>query len=216
LSDVLALIFDRFHQLDDSPGRRHEGTGLGLTIAQEIANLAGGELGVESEQGAGSRFWVRLPHTAAKPGAVAAHAQPSSSADVEAPVQAGARTALIVENNTINRNLLADFLEGAGWSVLQAVSAEHALEVLDLTEEDPDVVLLDLHMPGLSGEDLLAMLNNAYPQSPVVIVTADATSGTSQRLRAKGVKDYFVKPVNLEALSETLNRITAQGETGAS
>lgn len=214
--DALALIFDRFHQLDDSPGRRHEGTGLGLTIAQEIANLAGGELGVESEQGAGSRFWVRLPHTAAKPGAVAAHAQPSSSADVEAPVQAGARTALIVENNTINRNLLADFLEGAGWSVLQAVSAEHALEVLDLTEEDPDVVLLDLHMPGLSGEDLLAMLNNAYPQSPVVIVTADATSGTSQRLRAKGVKDYFVKPVNLEALSETLNRITAQGETGAS
>ena len=206
--DALSVIFDRFHQLDDSPGRRHEGTGLGLTIAQEIANLAGGEIGVESELGAGSRFWVRLPHTAAKPGAVPAQTQPSMPARAEAPAPARTRMALVVENNTINRKLLADFLESAGWSVFQAVSAEHALEILDLTEQDPDVVLLDLHMPGLSGEELLSMLRNAYPESPVIIVTADATSGTSQRLREKGASGYFAKPINLNELGETLDQIT--------
>lgn len=206
--DALTRIFERFHQLDDSPRRRYEGTGLGLTIAQEIANLAGGEIGVESELGSGSRFWVRLPHTIAKPGAVRALEESANQTrELEEPV-ALARTALVVENNTINRKLLTEYLEGAGWSVFQAVNAEHALEILDLSAQDPDVILLDLHMPGLSGEELLSMLRNAYPESPVIIVTADATSGTSQRLREKGASGYFAKPINLNELGETLDQIT--------
>lgn len=206
--DELKIIFERFHQIDDSPGRRHEGTGLGLTIAQEIANLAGGEIGVESELGSGSRFWVRLPHTLAKPGAVSALEESGNQArELEQQVPL-ARTALVVENNTINRKLLTEYLEGAGWSVFQAVNAEHALEILDLSAQDPDVILLDLHMPGLSGEELLSMLRNAYPESPVIIVTADATSGTSQRLREKGASGYFAKLINLNELGETLDQIT--------
>ncbi|CAN0005974.1 unnamed protein product, partial [Chrysoparadoxa australica] len=206
--DALTRIFERFHQLDDCPGRRYEGTGLGLTIAQEIASLAGGEIGVESELGSGSRFWVRLPHTIAKPGAVRALEESAEQArEPEQPV-ALARTALVVENNSINRKLLTEYLEGAGWSVLQAVNAEHALEILDLSAQDPDVILLDLHMPGLSGEELLSMLLSGYPDAPVLIVTADATSGTSQRLREKGASGYFAKPVNLKELGATLDQIT--------
>ena len=212
---AVTSIFERFHQVDDSPGRRHEGTGLGLTIAQEIANLAGGEIGVESELGAGSRFWVRLPHTAAKPGAVQALNDSLSDSKAPSSERTHALTALVVENNTINRKLLTEYLEGAGWSVLQAVSAEHALEILDLSLQDPDVVLLDLHMPGMSGEDLLTHLCGTYPKTPVIIVTADAKNGTSERMRAKGAFGYFAKPVNLAELGETLNRITASGDTGA-
>jgi CheY-like chemotaxis protein len=78
------------------------------------------------------------------------------------------------------------------------------------------VVLLDLHMPGMSGEDLLTHLCGTYPKTPVIIVTADATNGTSERMRAKGAVGYFAKPVNLAELGETLNRITAPAETGAS
>lgn len=212
--NALKTIFDRFHQLDDSPGRRHEGTGLGLTIAQEIASLAGGEIGVESELGSGSRFWVRLPHTVAKPSAVRALEEAAMPAGKLEQSTERARTALVVEDNTINRKLLTDYLEGAGWSVSQAVNADHALEILDLSVQDPDVILLDLHMPGLSGEDLLIMLRSGYPEAPVVIITADATSGTAQRMRAKGAAGYFAKPLNLDLLGETLNRITARAMTG--
>ncbi|WP_440958600.1 ATP-binding protein [Oceanicaulis sp. LC35] len=207
--DQVDSIFERFSQIDDSVGRHHEGAGLGLTIAQEIAHLAGGEIGVESELGAGSRFWVRLPYR------LAAKTQSDPiPTDLPSPVRQPAsearpaRTALVVEDNATNRNLLTVYLENTGWSVLQAESSAHALALMDKTRTDPDAVLLDLHMPGLSGEDLLVHLRSVYPDMPVVIVTADVTSGTAQRLRDRGAADCLSKPLNLDHLGARLNQLT--------
>ncbi|EAP89425.1 sensory box histidine kinase/response regulator [Oceanicaulis sp. HTCC2633] len=207
--DQVKSIFERFSQLDDSVGRQHEGAGLGLTIAQEIAVLAGGDIGVESELNAGSRFWVRLPHRPVKP-ADAAHPGLSDASRASAAAQRAhpERTALVVEDNATNRNLLTSYLEGAGWRVLQASSSAEALAEMDKTDTDPDAVLLDLHMPGLSGEDLLVHFNAVYPDMPVVIVTADVTSGTAQRMREKGAADCLPKPVNLDQLGARLDQMT--------
>ena len=207
--DQIKSIFERFNQIDDSLGRRHEGAGLGLTIAQEIAALAGGELGVESELNAGSRFWVRLPCTEVEDPAAfrstSAHRRSDPAAELEPRAE---RTALVVEDNRTNRNLLTLFLEEAGWRVLQAESSADALALMDKTQTDPDAVLLDLHMPGLSGEDLLVHLHGVYPDMPVVIVTADVTSGTAQRLRDKGAADCLPKPLNLAHLGARLDQLT--------
>ena len=205
--DHVKTIFERFNQLDDSAGRRHEGAGLGLTIAQEIAVLAGGEIGVDSELNAGSRFWVRLPYRPAKARKAISGTEARSEAASKAQA-APARTALVVEDNATNRNLLTAYLEDAGWKVLQAETSGHALALLDKTHTDPDAVLLDLHMPGLSGEDLLVHLRLVYPEMPVVIVTADATSGTAQRVRDKGAADCLPKPVNLNQLGAKLDQLT--------
>jgi signal transduction histidine kinase/CheY-like chemotaxis protein len=209
--DQVQTIFERFNQLDDSAGRRHEGAGLGLTIAQELAVLAGGEIGVESELNAGSRFWIRLPRKLAPPpGETDPETRAGTTSEHEERLL---RTALVVEDNATNRTLMSAYLESAGWTVLQADSGANALSVLDRMECPPDVVLLDLHMPGLSGEDLLVHLRDAYPETPVIIVTADVTTGTAQRMRAKGALGYLAKPVDLDVLGETLKRITARQET---
>ena len=92
--------------------------------------------------------------------------------------------------------------------MLQASSSAEALAEMDKTDTDPDAVLLDLHMPGLSGEDLLVHFNAVYPDMPVVIVTADVTSGTAQRMREKGAADCLPKPVNLDQLGARLDQMT--------
>ena len=208
-------IFERFSQLDDSLGRHYEGAGLGLTIAQEIAVLAGGEIGVDSELGAGSRFWVRLPHRPIDTAQDDTEAELHPKAAAEAADTRRARTALVVEDNATNRNLLTVYLEENGWRVLQAESSAEALALMDKTESDPDAVLLDLHMPGLSGEDLLVHLNSVYPDMPVIIVTADVTSGTAQRMRERGAADCLSKPVNLAQLGDRLDQLTDPGAYSA-
>ncbi|WP_306015168.1 ATP-binding protein [Oceanicaulis sp. MMSF_3324] len=208
-------IFERFSQLDDSLGRHYEGAGLGLTIAQEIAVLAGGEIGVDSELGAGSRFWVRLPHRPIDTAQDAPEAELHPHAAAEAADTRRARTALVVEDNATNRQLLTVYLEENGWRVLQAESSAEALALMDKTESDPDAVLLDLHMPGLSGEDLLVHLNSVYPDMPVIIVTADVTSGTAQRMRERGAADCLSKPVNLALLGARLDQLTDPGAYSA-
>jgi len=211
----IKTIFERFNQLDDSLGRHYEGAGLGLTIAQEIAVLAGGEIGVDSELGAGSRFWVCLPHRPIDEAQNDPEAELAPQAAIEAAEIRRARTALVVEDNATNRNLLTVYLEENGWRVLQAESSAEALALMDKTESDPDAVLLDLHMPGLSGEDLLVHLNSVYPDMPVIIVTADVTSGTAQRMRERGAADCLSKPVNLVHLGARLDQLTAPGAYSA-
>ena len=206
--DQVQTIFERFNQLDDSAGRRHEGAGLGLTIAQELTALAGGEIGVESELNAGSRFWIRLPRQLAPLSEDKAPASASRSHTADEQAVLPQRTALVVEDNATNRTLMSAYLEGAGWAVLQAASGAHALSLLDRVEAPPDVVLLDLHMPGLSGEDLLVHLRDAYPETPVIIVTADVTTGTAQRMREKGALGYLAKPVDLDKLGAQLDQLT--------
>ncbi len=140
--DKQPLLFQPFVQADSATTRRFGGTGLGLSIARRLAELMGGEIGLESEPGVGSRFWVRLPFA------------------VAAPEETGARTdfsgarMLIVDDNATNRIILHRYLTAWGVQPDSAGGGEEALAKLQdaaAAGRPYQLVLLDFNMPGMDG-----------------------------------------------------------------
>ena len=194
-----ARVFERFSQADMSTSRDHGGAGLGLAIARELTELAGGRIGVISSPGAGALFWIELP----APPARDAHAAP---AQARAPIPAGpARQILVMEDNHINREVAAGLLSQAGFDVIEAASAADALD--RLRAGGVDAVLMDLHLPGIGGEEALRRIRAGEAgrtDMPVFIVTADVTLDARRRLDALGADRFFAKPVDGAALVNAL------------
>lgn len=200
-----ARLFQRFSQADESLSRRHGGAGLGLVIARELARAMGGDIMLQSAPGEGSCFTLTLQ---------AGHAGAPISAPApqdEDPVLDGVRV-LLVDDNEVNRIVARCFLEPSGAEVTEADGGEAALAAF--AESAFDIVLLDVHMPGMGGEETLHRLR-ALPggDTPVVALTADALSGDGARYRAAGMDDYVAKPVDRETLIAVCAGLT--GRRGA-
>ncbi|MBF0625077.1 MAG: response regulator [Magnetococcales bacterium] len=169
------LIFEAFTQVDGSASRHHEGTGLGLAISRKLADLLGASLLVQSSPGAGTTFTLTLPLQSA----VAASPAPRPAAVREPPVAArplpeSARI-LVVEDNEVARLQIRTALEETGHRVVETPGGREALEQLDRGPL-PDLVLLDLMMPGMDGFQMVARMR-ARPETariPVLILTAKA------------------------------------------
>ena len=197
--DMQVAIFDRFTQAETSSSRKHGGSGLGLAIARELTELAGGEIGVISVPEQGSTFWFEIPAPLANRARMAKSQPPEAAA-----IAPGLRV-LIVEDNAVSRDMLADMMRQFGFSVSAAISGEAALELL--ADQDFGAVLLDLHMPGLSGEDTLRRIRAGQAGArdiPVFFVTADATPQARSLAARIGADGFFTKPVDMEAIVETL------------
>jgi len=206
--EMQVAIFDRFTQADMSPSRQHGGSGLGLAIARELTDLAGGEIGVVSIPEDGSTFWIEIP-------------APGCEADRPAAPEADGVKAilpgldiLIVEDHAVNRDMLADMMRQSGFGVEVAASGETALEML--AQRDFDAVLLDLHMPGLGGDETLRRIRagEAGDQDvPVFFVTADATPQARDQAGRIGADGFFTKPVDMDEIVDAL--ITAVSRSAA-
>jgi signal transduction histidine kinase/ActR/RegA family two-component response regulator len=182
-----------------------DGTGLGLVLSRRLVEAMGGSLGVESTVGQGSTFWIDLARVEAPAAEMLA---PEPNAQVPGAEQA--MTVLYVEDNLSNLRLIERAL--AGRRNVKLVPAMQGRLGLDLAREhDPDVILLDLHLPDIDGSEVLGRLQ-ADPKTrpiPVIIISADATPGQIQRLRAAGARDYMTKPLNLAKLLRALEDIVA-------
>jgi PAS domain S-box-containing protein len=205
---TLARLFSPFTQADESTTRRFGGSGLGLSIARELATLMGGEVGVDSREGAGSRFWLRLPlpRTAAAP-ADSAHAA-GATGSAQPPSLAGLRV-LVVEDNAVNMLIAAALLERWGIGVGQAVDGPSALALLDQAERDGqpyDLVLMDVQMPGMSGHEATRALRRAGRRLPVIALTAAALVSEREEALASGMNDFLTKPIDADKLRDTLLR----------
>jgi signal transduction histidine kinase/ActR/RegA family two-component response regulator len=194
--EARSRLFQRFSQADGSTARRFGGTGLGLAISRELVRLMGGEIGMDSEPGRGSRFWftIRFPL-----GQTAASVR---GPKVPTPALA-ARPAriLVVEDNEVNQFLVTRMLTGAGHSVQVARKAEDALVRLD--HEPFDLVLMDVHLPGMDGVTATRRIratNAPHASIPIIALTANAMAGDREAYLAAGMNDYVSKPIDAPTL----------------
>lgn len=195
-------LFEPFSQADDSVTRRYGGTGLGLSICRQLARLMGGEVGVHSQPGHGSVFWAELPLREVQP-----HTLPQVLGAPEGSVLHGARV-LVVEDNPVNMLITASMLERWGVEVVQAEHGRQALEVLERDAGRFDAVLMDLHMPDMSGYEVTARIRRRHgPEAlPIIALTAAAIVTEQQRARDIGMNDFLSKPIDMHDLHATLLR----------
>ncbi len=202
--DRIAQLFEPFERLGAETSGV-EGTGLGLALTKQLMDRLGGSIGVQSRPREGSTFWIDLPVTH-PPAAPDASAEP----DAAGRVTAGGRTLLLVEDNLANLNVVEAMLRRRpDVSVIPAMQGRLALELA--YQHVPDVVVLDLHLPDLSGREVLNRLR-ADPRThdiPVVVASADATPGRQRRLLDDGAFDYLTKPLDLRRFLEVIDSALA-------
>ena len=196
-----ARVFDDFVTLDSSYGRETGGTGLGLGITRRLVTALGGEIGMESDPGAGSVFWVRLPFGST------AQALPEST-PAHLPADAGRpppRAVLVIEDNAINRFVLRTLLEEAGHSVTEAADGIEGVARADAIAHD--LILMDISMPRLDGVEAARRIRGGEGRSRrarIVAVTAHALPQELLRFRTAGIDDCLIKPVTRGTLARVL------------
>ena len=200
---TLSRLFQRFGRADDTRSRRHGGAGLGLEISRQLARLMGGDIEVLSQPGVGSTFVVDLPLAEAE-----APAQPARAAVEPRPGGDGAgRLVLVADDNQVNRLITGALLERLGHRVIEAENGEQALAAA--REHPVDLVLMDLHMPGMDGLDAtraIRRLDGGRARVPVIALTADAFAETRKECEAAGLDDFIAKPVEADVLAAVLER----------
>lgn len=200
----LSRIFDDFVRLDLPKGMQAQGTGLGLGITRRIVQAMGGTIGVESELGQGSMFWVRLP----LPRAVQ-----HDSAAAPAPVgPAGGRAlrVLVVEDNPINQFVLGEMLRKDGHSVVLAENGAKGVEAAE--KEAFDLVLMDLSMPvmgGIEATERLRAGTGPSAKTRIVAITAHVFASESTACRAAGFDQVMTKPLTRESLRQLVAGLPA-------
>jgi PAS domain S-box-containing protein len=191
-------LFKPFSQLDPSYTRKFEGSGMGLAIAQGIADAMRGSITVASEVGKGSTFTFRFPAEATSE--APASAQPKKPLP---PREGGPLRLLLVEDNAMNRKVVSKLLEGLG---IHADEATDGQQAVDAVEARPyDVVLMDIHMPRMDGFEAARTIRHRHPSVPrIIALTADAMPEDRQKCLDAGMDDYLSKPVRQADLERVL------------
>jgi CheY-like chemotaxis protein len=202
-AEARSRLFQAFSQADGSTTRRYGGTGLGLTISRQLVELMGGEIGLDSEAGLGSTFWLTVPLA---PAATAGEPRPMLSGEHD-----GARV-LIVDDNATSRSILERQLRAWG---LQTDGVEDGAGALLRLRDAPtqprpyDLVLIDLNMPGLDGLGLASRINalTGACRVPMVLMCPVGAHVREVALRQCGIAATLTKPIGQAQLFETVRTI---------
>lgn len=211
----LPRVFEDFVTLDASYGRQAGGTGLGLGITKRIVDALGGEIGVESELGEGSMFWVRLPMirlSVSSPHKQALQAPEPKRADCRA------LEILLVEDNAINRQVANAMLTKMGHSVVEAYDGDEGVAIA--TNRAFDLILMDISMPRMDGIQATRLIRKHLgpnDKTPIIALTANALPEDMERFKAAGMNDTIIKPISRSSLAAAIhvpvNKGAEDGET---
>jgi signal transduction histidine kinase len=207
----MPLLFRPFSQVDDSTTRQYGGTGLGLSIVKSLAQLMGGEVGVDSQEGEGARFWIRLRLD------VMTDAVDLSELDTghrtglmpqDSSQQMSGRV-LVVEDNRVNQQVICAMLNQLGFEVIAVDNGQLAVERVMQEADTISAILMDVQMPVLDGYEATRQIRDwesfqGRSALPIIAVTADAFIEDQARCRDAGMDHFLPKPIKLSALSEAL------------
>ncbi|MBK1732565.1 response regulator [Thiococcus pfennigii] len=197
-------LFQPFVQLDGRAARQYDGTGLGLALASGMAELHEGRIDVQSRVGEGSRFEIALPWDPTAQQAEALPPEPAPGDAAGTPARARPPRVLIVDDNEGNLEMLAVYLRTKGCEVVTAGSGETA--IAEARERFPDVILMDVQMPGMDGLETTRRLrrDRDLRRTPIVALTALAMPGDREQCLEAGMDDYLTKPIGLKELHGTV------------
>lgn len=175
-------LFQKFQQIDSSMTRKVAGTGLGLAICKQIIELHGGKIWVESELGKGSKFIFILP--------------------VVYEEENMGKKILVIDDEADLCTTIKAQLEASGFNVLAAFSGQEGID--KAKEYKPDLVILDLMMPGMDGFEACRKLKKDFPSTPVIVLTALEQDDSAKRALSAGAEGYLVKPFEEDSLLFTI------------
>ena len=198
--DKLDVIFKRFGQIEQKDDKNQSGTGLGLTISKKLAELLGGEMWVESEEGVGSTFYFTLPYD---PELNAADEYGASSDGSEGASLEG-KTILVAEDEDMNVAYMQEVLADTKANVLWARNGEEAVNMTK-THPEIDLILMDIKMPIMNGYDATVKIREFNKDVIIIAQTAYALTGEKEKTIAAGCNYYITKPIEINVLMNTLS-----------
>jgi signal transduction histidine kinase/CheY-like chemotaxis protein len=202
--DRLTQLFQPFNRLGKEASAE-EGTGIGLVVTKRLVELMGGAIGVESTVGKGSVFWVELNLTV-EPKPAAAAAEPTAAGQAQVQADAQMRTLLYIEDNRANLMLVEEIIAlRPDIRLLSAADGNRGVEIARASL--PDVILMDINLPGISGIQALKILraDPATAHIPVVALSADAIPHDIDKGLAAGFFRYLTKPIKVNEFMDTLD-----------
>ncbi len=207
--DQVNKVFLKFNQVDGSSTRRHEGTGLGLTISKMLVEKMEGEIGATSTAGKGSTFWFSLP--------LPVHGEQVARTHV--PFDVSGSRVLIIDDNEFNRSILLEQLGAWTFDAHAASSGREGLTMLAhaaAANRRFDLVVLDYHMPGMDGGEVATAIraNDAVSRTPVIMLTSVDNMSDGRAFRQLDIEGHLVKPARSSILLTTIIEVL-QGMGGA-
>ena len=196
-------LFSAFSQADISMARRYGGSGLGLVISRQLAELMGGQVGFSSQLGQGSCFWFEVCGPRMKDMPVEQGTGPTKMP------QTLDCTVLIAEDNDVNREILVTMLKTAGCRILQA---HNGLEAVQISASEPyDIILMDVQMPEMDGIAATRLIRNreitlGLQRKPILALTANALADDKANCLAAGMDDYLTKPFMRRQILELMGK----------
>lgn len=198
------VIFQPFEQADASIHETYGGTGLGLTITRRIVEMMGGNIALRSEPGIGTAFTVTLPLIAESDASAETSCQPDVVPEYNAfPAET---RVLLMEDSEINQLIMERFFSHVGIALHVAANGEDGLRLAKAVR--PDLIILDMHMPRMTGHEVIVQIRQDAELShiPVIAISADAFREQQEEAIRAGVNEYLIKPIEFDRLYSVIDQ----------